>query len=158
MSTPAGFAARPPSEIEWEELLVRYEIGPRALRFALDDGDANGPARERVCDLLRALVFNEQWTAARFDAMRTGVAASDDQSPRTEVLPDEPRALFERFERLRSRNFAAVQRRGLEVWEWQTEAHPHGQVTAHQLIQASVALDGETLAAAREARRGAGVG
>ena len=55
MSTPAGFAARPPSEIEWEDLLVRYEIGPRALRLALDDGDAGGPARERVCGLLRAL-------------------------------------------------------------------------------------------------------
>ncbi|HEU4561685.1 MAG TPA: hypothetical protein VFS20_27920 [Longimicrobium sp.] len=158
MSSPIAFAPRPPSEIEWEELLVRYEIGPRALRIALDDGDANGPARQRACDLLRALVFNELWTAAQFEAMRAGIPVSDDQSPRTEVLPDEPRALIDRFERLRSRNFAAVQRRGLEVWGWHTEAHPHGQVTAHQLIQASVALDGETLASVREALRGAGVG
>ncbi len=158
MRTPANFAARPPSEIEWEELLVRYDNGPRALRIALDDGDANGPARERVCDLLRALVSNELRTAALFEAMHTGVPLAADATPRIEMLPDEPRAIVDRFERLRSRNFAAVQRRGLEVWEWQTEAHPHGRVTAHQLIQGSTALDGETLAAVREALRGAGVG
>ena len=156
MSNPIVFMQRPPSEIEWEELLVRYEIGPRALRIALDDGDAGGPARQRVCDLLRALVFNELWTATQFEAMRTGIPVAD-RPPRIEILPDDLAPLFDRFERLRSRNFAAVQRRGLEVWGWQTEAHPHGPVTAHQLIQASVALDGETLAAVREALRGAGV-
>jgi hypothetical protein len=46
--------AAPPSEVEWEELLVRYELTPRALRAALEDledGDADGPARERVGDL-----------------------------------------------------------------------------------------------------------
>jgi hypothetical protein len=157
MSAPVVVAARPASEMEWEDLLVRYEIGPRALRFALDDGDASGAARTRVCDLLRALVFNEMWTAALFEAMRTGFPVPAGP-PRIETAGDEPRALCERYAQLRGRNFAAVQRRGLEVWAWETVAHPHGRVSAHQLIHAACALDGETLAGVREALRGAGVG
>jgi hypothetical protein len=154
VSAPA-VAVRPASEMEWEELLVRYEIGPRALGFALDDGDPEGPARERVGDLLRALVVNEMRTATLFEAMRTGAAPSAGAT-RIEVMEDEPRAAFERFTRLRGRNFAAVQRRGLEVWAWHTQAHPHGEISAYQLIQASCKLDGETLAEIRQALRGAG--
>lgn len=157
MSAPVVAAARPASEMEWEDLLVRYEIGPRALRIALDDGDASGPARQRVCDLLRALVFNEMRTAALFEAMRTGLPLPSGP-PRIEAMGDDPRALHERYAQLRGRNFAAVQRRGLEVWGWETVAHPHGSVTAHQLIHAGCALDGETLAGVREALRGARVG
>lgn len=157
MSAAAAFAARPASEMEWEDLLVRYEIGPRALRFALADGDADGPARGHVADLLHQLVVNEMRTAAAFEAMRDGVpmAQADAEG---ETAAEAPGALVERFDRLRARNFAAVQRRGLEVWDWRTEVHPHGAVTAHQVIQSSVALDGETLAAVRAALRGAGVG
>jgi hypothetical protein len=157
MSTPVVAAARPASEMEWEDLLVRYEIGPRALRLALDDGDASGVARTRVCDLLRALVFNEMWTATLFEAMRTGARPAHG-SPRIETMSDDPGALYERYTQLRGRNFAAVQRRGLEVWGWETVAHPHGPVTAHQLIHAACALDGQTLAGVRQALRGAGVG
>ncbi|HEX9937187.1 MAG TPA: hypothetical protein VGB15_08685 [Longimicrobium sp.] len=157
MSTAAGFAGRPASEMEWEDLLVRYEIGPRALRFALADGDADGPARGHVAALLHPLVAGEIRTAAAFEAMRTGVplAPADAES---ETAAEEPGALVDRFDRLRARNFAAVQRRGLEVWDWRIETHPHGAVTAHQLIQSSVALDGETLAAVRAALRGAAMG
>jgi len=36
MSADLRYAEAPPSEVEWEELLVRYELGPRALRIALD--------------------------------------------------------------------------------------------------------------------------
>lgn len=157
MTATAPFAARPLSEMEWEDLLVRYEIGPRALGFALDDGDPAGPARQRVGDLLRTLVANELRTAALFEAMRTGVSPSAVGAPRVEVLEDEPRAVFQRFSRLRSRNFAAVQRRGLEVWDWHAQAHPHGEVTAYQVIQAACALDGESLAGIRAALRGVGV-
>ncbi|HET7232800.1 MAG TPA: hypothetical protein VFJ16_22510 [Longimicrobium sp.] len=157
MSAPVAFAARPASEMEWEDLLVRYEIGPRALRIALDDAQGvAGEARTRVCDLLRALVFNELWTADLFRSMHEGGRPAHG-SPRIEQLPDDPRALYDRYAALRGRNFAAVQRRGLEVWAWQAEAHPHGTVTAHQLIHAATALDGETLAGVREAARGAGV-
>ena len=153
----SAFAARPASEMEWEDLLVRYEIGPRALRFALADGEADGPAGVQVARLLHQLVVNEIRTAAAFEAMRAGVplALADAEG---DTAAEEPGALVDRFDRLRARNFAAVQRRGLEVWDWRTEAHPHGAVTAHQLIQSSVALDGETLAAVRAALHGAGVG
>jgi len=154
--TAHAFAVRPLSEMEWEDLLVRYEIGPRALGLALDDGDPSGPARERVGDLLRALVANELRTTALFEAMRTGTPPSADGPPRVEILDGEPRAILGRYTQLRSRNFAAVQRRGLEVWTWHTQAHPHGDVSAYQLIQASCALDGESLAAIRDALRGAG--
>lgn len=154
MSAPA-VAVRPASEMEWEDLLVRYEIGPRALGLAMHDGDPEGPARERVGDLLRALVANEMRTAALFEAMRAGAAPLAGPT-RVEVMHDEPSAAFDRFSRLRGRNFAAVQRRGLEVWGWHTRAHPHGEVSAYQLIQASCKLDGDTLAEIRQALRGAG--
>ena len=148
------YAAAPPSEVEWEELLVRYELAPRALRIALDDAEPDGAARERVGDLLRALVVNELQAAALFAAMRDGAPVRT--GPRIEMLSGDPRATCERFAELRGRNFAAVQRRGLEVWGWRAEAPVWGPVTAHQLILASTALDAETLAGVREALRGAG--
>jgi hypothetical protein len=153
MSLYDAHPARPASEMEWEDVLVRYEITPRALRVALGDGDVEGPARQHVCDLLRALVFNEMWTALLFAAMRDRAGVSD--RPRLEMAGDDPRALFERFQRLRDRNFAEVQRRGIDVWDWQTAAPRHGPATAYQVILASVELDGRTLAAVRDALRGA---
>ena len=35
---------RPPSEVEWEELLVKLDIAPRALRVAVDDAGGDTPA------------------------------------------------------------------------------------------------------------------
>ena len=148
------YPAAPPSEVEWEELLVRYELTPRALRAALDDAALEGDVRERVGDLLRALVANELQVTELFAAMRDGLAVQ--VNPRVEVMTAEPRAAYERFAALRGRNFAAVQRRGLEVWGWRAESPVMGSVTAHQLILASTALDAETLAGVREALRGAG--
>ena len=154
MSVYADHPAMPPSEVEWEELLVRYELGPRALRTALDDAVTDGPASERVGDLLRALVVNELLVTELFAAMRDARPVL--QEPRIEVMSPDPRAAYERYAALRGRNFAAVQRRGLEVWRWRAEAPGIGPVTAHQLVLASTALDGETLAGVREALRGAG--
>lgn len=148
------YPAAPPSEVEWEELLVRYELAPRALRIALDDAEPDGAARERVGDLLRALVVNELQVAALFAAMGGGRPVGSET--RIEMMSGDPRAACERFAVLRGRNFATVQRRGLEVWGWRTEAPVWGTVTAHQLILASIALDAETLAGVREALRGAG--
>lgn len=149
------YAAAPPSEVEWEELLVRYELASRALRIALDGAEPDAAARERIGDLLRALVVNELQVAALFAAMRDGIPVRTE--PRIEILSGDPRAAHARFTELRGRNFAAVQRRGLEVWGWRTEAPMWGTVTAHQLILASTALDAETLAGVREALRGAAV-
>jgi hypothetical protein len=146
--------ARPAGEMEWEDVLVRYEIAPRALRVALAEGDAEGPPRERLGDLLRALVFNELWTVLLFAAMRDRSGVSE--RPRMETSSSDPAALFERFQRLRERNFNEVQRRGIDVWEWRAFAPRLGPVTAFQLIRASIELDGRTLAEVREALRGAG--
>lgn len=154
MSSYAVHAEAPPSEVEWEELLVRYELGPRALRVALDDAGDDQAAAERVGDLLRALVLNELQVAALFAAMRDGQPSSTE--PRMEMPADTPRAAYERYAELRGRNFAALQRRGIEVWAWRAEAPLGGTVTAHQLVLASTALDGETLAGIRKAARGEG--
>jgi len=149
------YPAAPLSEVEWEELLVRYELTPRALRAALDDVELAGDVRERVGDLLRALVVNELQVTELFAAMRDARPVL--QEPRIEVMSSDPRAAYERFAALRGRNFAAVQRRGLEVWGWRAEAPGQGMVTAHQLILASTALDAQTLAGVREALGGAAV-
>ena len=154
MSFYDAHPARPASEMEWEDVLVRYEIAPRALRVALGDGDARGPARERLGDLLRALVFNEMWTALLFAAMRDRAGVSE--RPRLELMSPDPAALAERFGRLRGRNFAEVQRRGIDVWEWKADAPRFGPATAYQVILASLELDGRTLAEVRDALRGAG--
>jgi hypothetical protein len=148
------FLAAPASEVEWEELLVRYELTPRVVRTLLDDAELDDEARERAADLLRALVANELQVAALFAAMRDGRPV--ESGTRIELMADGPHAARERFSELRGRNFAAVQRRGLEVWGWRTEAPGRGTVTAHQLILASTALDAETLAELRETLRGAG--
>ena len=153
MNSYGSYPAAPPSEVEWEDLLVRYELGPRALRVALEDVEGDAAADETVGDLLRVLVLHELQAAALLAAMRDGRLVSTE--PRIAMLGHGPRAAYERYAELRGRNFAAVQRRGIEVWGWRTEAPHAGPVTAHQLILASTALDGETLAGVRQALRGA---
>jgi hypothetical protein len=151
-----GYDSYPPvpaSEVEWEELLVRYELGPRALRVALESLDGDAAAPEIVGDLLRALVLHEGQAAALLAAMRDGRPVSTE--PRVVMLSADPQAIYQRYAELRGRNFAAVQRRGLEVWRWQADAPHAGPVTVHQLIAASTAFDGETLAGVRQALRGA---
>lgn len=153
MSDYVVYLDAPASEVEWEELLVRYELGPRALRVALDDlGDDEGTA-ERVGELLRGLVLHELRAADLFAAMRERRPASTERG--MEIRASTPRAAYERYAELRGRNFAAMQRRGIDVWGWRTEAPGRGTVTAHQLILSSTALDGETLAGIRMALRGA---
>jgi len=154
MNAYDSYPAAPPSEVEWEDLLVRYELGPRALRIAIEDAEGEAAAAETVGDLVRVLTVHELRAAALFAAMRDGRPV--DTQPRVEMLSPTPRAAYERYAGLRARNFATVQRRGIEVWEWRTEAPHAGPVTAHQLILASTALDGETLAGVRLALRGAG--
>jgi hypothetical protein len=147
MNVHVIYAEAPPSEVEWEELLVRYELGPRALRVALDDAPDDAETAERIRVLLTALVLNEMWVGVLFEAMRDG--RSPPAKPRMA-----PQPTYERYAELRRRNFATVQRRGIEVWTWRTQ--DPGTVTAHQVILASTALDGETLAGIRQAARGVG--
>src|SRR6185503_12389491 len=88
------YPAAPLSEVEWEELLVRYELTPRALRAALDDAVLEGGAGERVGDLLRALVVNELLVTELFAAMRDARPVL--QERRIEVMSADPRAAYER--------------------------------------------------------------
>lgn len=146
------FPERPPSEVEWEELLVRYEIAPRALSVTAADADP-----ERADGLvmpLGLLVAWETWAAEALAAMRDRRPAEGDGFG-VEGAGGEGGAarLVEAFARLRGRNFAAVQRRGLGVWEWTTEAAGE-RVTAYQLLLASVEMDATMLAAVRAAAKG----
>lgn len=144
------FPERPPSEVEWEELLVKYEIAPRALAVAVSDvEDAEaGPAIE---DALRTLLGAEHRASLLFAAMREGRPVEDRA---TGPGLDGVRAMADAFAQLRERNFNAVQRRGIDVWEWAAE-EGGARVTPYRLILASVARDGEALAMVRELARGA---
>ncbi|HEU4453652.1 MAG TPA: hypothetical protein VFR81_11365, partial [Longimicrobium sp.] len=147
-----AYPERPPSEVEWEELLVKYEITPRALRLAAEDA---GPGRAgEIVGPLEALLANELLTASLLDQM---AARAEDRSPSGSSIDtgpgspssDDASALVARIAALRGRNFAAVQRRGISVWEWTAE-RDGTTVTPYRLLLSSVALDGEVLARVRE--------
>ena len=140
----AAISARPPAIAEWEDLLVRIEIMPRALRGALEE-----PREERAEALasLEALLERE---------LRVGrwleVAAFGDAEQRALPPPElDSRSLSERFAAVRARNFAMVQRRGVDVWEWAGELDGT-TVTVYQLLCWLVGSDAEVLAAIRGAR------
>lgn len=145
-----SFAERPPSEVEWEDLLVRLEIVPRALRLAVEDAGDSPEVREVLNGALaREWAVNDIY----LPALRAGqpVHAIERISVDAKVEGDaDARAMADTFARLRERNFAQVQRRGLNVWEWRSELEDgEGAVTAYQLMQWMARMDGETLAALR---------
>lgn len=143
----ARFPERPPSEVEWEELLVRYEITPRALRLAVED--ASGAADGIAAPLGRLLAW-ERWTAETLEALREGreVTPPGDASSSDAPSGDPMRRVEEIAER-RGRSFAAVQRRGIDVWAW-SGALPDGtRLTPFRLLSAAVAMDGAVLAELR---------
>ena len=145
------FPERPPSEVEWEDLLVRLEIVPRALRLAVEDVGDSQKARE----VLAHAVGSEAWVhQVLLPALRGGapVPGSPSASLDIEGNGNEPdaAALAAAFASLRDRNFAQIQRRGLGVWEWRSPVEGgSGSVTAYQLMQWMARTDGETLAAVR---------
>lgn len=147
---PRTLPARPPSEVEWEDLLVRLEIMPRALRVAVEDAPADSAA---VAGALRAGVHAEAALQEMLEAMVDGRELSADFAAVTETAGD-PRALLAEYARLRMRSFVMVQRRGLNVWDWTVRGGPFGGATAYQLFQAAARSDGELLAAVRAAGRG----
>jgi hypothetical protein len=148
----AALPALPPSIAEWEDLLVRVELMPRALRSTLE-GAPGGPA---VDGLLREMVEREarfgRWLQRLADAA-AGVPAAEAAAA---ALPAAAAAdLPERFGRLRARTFAMVQRRGLEVWRWAGELEGYGAPTVFQALTLLVHEDVRALAALRAARGGA---
>lgn len=144
---PRAHPAAPPSEVEWEDLLVRIEVAPRVLRLAVEDA----AGREGVLAPLRSAVMEEVRLQALLESMAgegrgAGQAAS-------EAAEDDPTRLARRFASLRARTFAIVQRRGLGVWAWRLEGDPWEGATAYQLLQAAAARDGRMLADVRGSAR-----
>ena len=144
---PRALPARPPSEVEWEELLVRLEIAPRALRIAIDEAPADHPA---VRDALISGL------AAELALQRTVEAMVEGREPPAGVRVEVAGAsaeLLSRFAALRARTFAMVQRRGLQVWEWTAPGGAYPGATAYQVLLAAMQADAATLDAVRRAGR-----
>ena len=139
----AGLPAYPPAIAEWEDLLVRLEIMPRALRAALEEdggGDAAAP--------LAMLLDREQRVGRWLEEAAFGSA----ESPAAGFDPgSDARWLAERFTAVRARNFAMVQRRGVDVWEWSGELDGV-RVTVYQLLSWLMRSDAALLAALRGPR------
>jgi N-acetylmuramic acid 6-phosphate etherase len=145
----AAYPERPPSEVEWEELLQRLELAPRALRFAVEDAAAGAPG---VMEALRHAFAWEVRLRAALEGM-TGQAPAALPAGMADGFRDAAEAVHW-IARLRARNFAMVQRRGLEVWGWRAADGALDGLTAYQLLSGTVARDRETLDGVRAARRG----
>ena len=152
---PRTLPARPPSEVEWEDLLVRVEIAPRALRVAVEDAPAGHPGVVRA---LAMGVMAEMALQRMLEAMVDGGELPADFGSGVEGMPGDAPALVAEYARLRFRSFVMVQRRGLNVWDWTVRGGPYDGATAYQLFQAAVQTDGALLAAVRGAARGEGGG
>lgn len=152
-AVPSGFdrfPAHPPSEVEWEELLARMEIAPRALRLAVDDSPAPADALARE---LRAAAAAEAWLSAAIERMERGEAFGRGGTVDVGGGGDGPDGLLATVMRLRTRNFVRLQRRGIDAWAWTAEIEG-APTTMHQVLAAVVAADGERLARVRALGRG----
>jgi hypothetical protein len=148
------YPARPPGIAEWEEALLRMEIAARALRIPLDAGAGRDAAAAAA---LRERVRAERRTAALLLAMADGREEPEAIDPEPAGAAGEvERAAIDwlrDFERLRSRNFAMLQRRGLGVWDWGVRVDGATRVTAYQLLLGVLAEDAAVLGALRAAAR-----
>ena len=145
--TPARFPSLPPSVAEWEDLLVRMEIMQRVLRNTLEPvapGDAG--ASEELTLMLDREVRVGRW----LERVSTGASEGDPDAGDAMAREPDLGARADRFVSLRARNFAMLQRRGLEVWRWTADFAAYGPVSAYQLITWLVAQDVRSLAALRE--------
>lgn len=155
----AGVPARPPSIAEWEDLLVRLDIAPRALRVAVDDA---GEGSAEVLRVPQLTVARETWFQSVVAALRDGPPVSLNvsfapvglESAGEGERAEGARELCWAFESLRSLNFAQVQRRGVSVWEWESPLEDGGTVSLYQALTALSRSDGESLAMGRAAGRG----
>lgn len=146
---PRTLPARPASEVEWEDLLVRVEIAPRALRVAVEDA----PAGHRgVTEALRMGVMAEAVLQDMLEAIVEGRDARNGFG--LEGMEHDPQVLLACYARLRTRSFAMVQRRGLNVWDWTVRGGAYPGATAYQLFQGAARMDGMLLDAVRQAARG----
>src|SRR5690606_10022018 len=112
---------------------------------SVPDGDA------RALEVMEALVERE----ARVGAWLEEVSGVGKEGPGREAAGGGARALADRFVSLRARNFAMLQRRGLEVWRWTAPFADYGEASAYQVVGWLVARDVLALEALR-ARSGTG--
>jgi hypothetical protein len=145
----AALPPEPPSEVEWEELLVRVEVAPRALRLAVDDAPH---ARAGVRETLRQAFLWEARLQTSLASM-AGVPAPAEPAETEAGVETDPADAVREIGRLRARSFAMVQRRGLGVWRWRASGGPFAGATAYQLLAATVQHDRRTLDAVRAAAR-----
>lgn len=147
-----AYPPQPPGVAEWEDLLVRFELGPRIAASVLEDiprdrwntaADGRSP-----CEHLAHLASRERALAGWLDAMRSGARLewAEDQP-----VPGDAAAQLDRFARLRSRNSGAVQRRGVDVWAWAAPHPDGGTVGVYQALSVAVRHDGRHIAAMRAA-------
>lgn len=155
----AGMSPRPSHIGEWEDLLVRYELGPRAVRHAMEEVEGARPAASSgswgIADHLLHLAEREAEACAWLQALQQGrelepwaPAEAHHGVSWGEATPE-----LERYTQHRDRNFARVQRRGVDVWEWKSTHPLFGAVTAFQLLSYQVRHDGWHLARLREIHR-----
>lgn len=149
---------RPPSIAEWEELLIRLEIAPRALRIAVEEAPDTPALRETLGRLLAA----DALRIRQIDAMTDGSplpASPDDEAPAETASSDRlstetsAEGLAVEFARVRARLFARAQRRGIDVWDWAGELPDGTMLSAYQLLVGAMRGDAELLAAVRTAVR-----
>jgi hypothetical protein len=151
----ADFPSAPPGIAKWEELLIRFELGPRIAATALEEipserrshagGEGGWSPREHLAHL-----------AASEAELEDGLCSLQCGEPLGGRAPEprpglEPGGYLDEYTRLRGRNFGAVQRRGVEVWAWAAPHHEWGTVTVYQLLSAAVRHDGHHIRRIREA-------
>ena len=152
--TLAAVPPRPPGIAEWEDLLVRFEIAPRIAATVLEEIPPErwehplAPAGWSPCNHLAHLGEREQTLNGWIDALRQGEAVP---AARETPMPGDAPAHLARFARLRGRNSGAVQRRGVEVWEWAAPTPGGGVVTLYQVLALAVRHDGRHISAMRAA-------
>lgn len=150
-------ARRPAHVAEWEDLLIRFEVAPQALRHTLDGADLrgfSGTTAAAVAQALATLVDAEAILAGRLWAMRTGEAPPVAAWPAdAAAAAATPADLLDGFARLRMRNFVMVQRRGLDVWDWAWSGPDVATVSAFQLLAAATLLDVRQLGQIRRTLR-----
>jgi hypothetical protein len=119
----------PRSVGDWEDLLVRLEIVPRVVRNTVEE-----LIDERRAVPALAAATDREHTVGRWLEAASRVAGHTQNVSANFASDDQPDVLTLRFASLRARTFAMVQRRGLEVWEWQAPLPGCGSITAHQLL------------------------
>lgn len=141
--------ADPPGIAEWEELLVRVDLAPRALRAAVED---TAPGSAVLNELLRVLGDELRWERA-LRAIQQGETVPTDlvfpDPPSESASGDDVEQLLRAVAGLRSRNSAQVQRRGIDVWRWRAPTDGGGFLSVYQLLVLMVRSDAGHLAALR---------